>query len=178
MYPFDRWSGTADRWRRLWCSGQALVIHSHSDIQNCNARSQQVTMFFTLNEIVQWIGLTVFEIWINLITIAIFTVLLALKIDGVVNSAWWTIFAPLFVSDAMNAYFCCIVCIRMTLEVSYKASLYRVSWSCIFLGLTFVFKFLLCRKLQGDSAIEYSEVFAPLFILLQLIAVRACQLHQ
>ncbi|XP_068633460.1 transmembrane protein 203 [Battus philenor] len=135
-------------------------------------------MFFTLKEIVQWIGLTVFEIWINLITLTIFSALLALKIDGVVNSAWWTIFAPLFVSDAMNAYFCCIVCIRMNYESSYRASLYRASWSGIFLGLTFVFKFLLCRKLQGDSAIEYSEVFAPLFILLQLIAVRACQLHQ
>lgn len=108
-------------------------------------------MFFTLNEIVQWIGLTVFEIWINLITITIFSVLLALKIDGVVYSAWWTVFAPLFVSDAMNAYFCCIVCIRMNLESSYKASLYRASWSAIFLGLTFVFKFLLCRKLQGDQ---------------------------
>lgn len=134
-------------------------------------------MFFTLLEIVQWIGLTVFEIWINLITIFIFTVLLALKIEMVINSAWWTIFAPLFVSDAMNAYFCFIVCIRMSLDNSYKTCLYRVSWSIIFIGLTFVFKFLLCRKLQGDSAIEFSEVFAPLFILLQLIAIRACQLH-
>lgn len=135
-------------------------------------------MFFTLQEIVQWIGLTLFEIWINLITIFIFSVLLALKIEGVVTSAWWTIFAPLFVSDAMNAYFCCIVCLRMAIESSYKASLYRVSWSAMFIGLTFVFKFLLCRKLEGDSDIEFSEVFAPLFILLQLIAVRACQLHQ
>lgn len=135
-------------------------------------------MFFSLNEIVQWIGLTVFEIWINLITITIFTVLLALKLDGVINSAWWTVFAPLFVSDAMNAYFCCIVCIRMNLESAYKTALYRASWSSIFLGLTFVYKYLLCTKLEGDSGIEFSEVFAPLFILLQLVAVRACQLHQ
>ncbi|XP_077290773.1 transmembrane protein 203 [Arctopsyche grandis] len=135
-------------------------------------------MFFSLNEIVLWIGLTLFEIWINLVSVTIFSVLLALKIDGILTGSWWVIFSPLFISDALNAYFCVIIFIRMSLYNSLKISLYRASWSAIFLGLTFVFKFLLCKKLTGQSTIEYSEVFAPLFILLQFIAVRACQLHQ
>jgi len=136
-------------------------------------------MFFTLKEIVSWIGLTVFEIWINLFSITIFSILFALKVDGVLSESWWIIFSPLFISDGLNAYFCVIIFIRLSLYyTTLKASLYRASWSAIFLGLTFVFKFLLCKKLTGQSLIEYSEVFAPLFILLQLIAVRACQLHQ
>lgn len=135
-------------------------------------------MFFSLNEIVLWIGLTLFEIWVNLVSVTIFSVLLALKIDSILTESWWVIFSPLFISDALNAYFCVIIFIRMSLYNSLKISLYRASWSAIFLGLTFVFKFLLCKKLTGQSTIEYSEVFAPLFILLQFIAVRACQLHQ
>lgn len=136
-------------------------------------------MFFTISEIVRWLGLTVFEIWINLVAITIFTVLLALKFDpatSLYSSSWWVIFSPLFASDALNAYFCVIVFIRMQLENSLKVALLRASWSATFLLMTFLFKFLLCKKLLGQVTLEYSEIFAPLFILLQLIAVRACQL--
>ena len=31
---------------------------------------------------------------------------------------WWIVFSPLFVSDALNAYFCVIVFIRMYIDVS------------------------------------------------------------
>lgn len=131
-------------------------------------------MFFTIGEIVRWLGITVFEIWINLIALTIFTILLALKIDT--ENSWWIIFSPLFAADALNAYFCVIVFIRMQLENSLKVAILRASWSGTFLLMTFLFKFLLCKKLMGQVTLEYSEIFAPLFILLQLIAVRACQL--
>lgn len=136
-------------------------------------------MFFTIGEIVRWLGITVFEIWINLIALVVFTILLALKFDSnteFMHSSWWIIFSPLFASDALNAYFCVIVFIRMQLENSLKVALLRASWSGTFLLMTFLFKFLLCKKLMGQVTLEYSEIFAPLFILLQLIAVRACQL--
>ena len=32
--------------------------------------------------------------------------------------SWWVVFSPLFVSDALNAYFCVIVFIRMYIDVS------------------------------------------------------------
>jgi hypothetical protein len=136
-------------------------------------------MFFTLNELVQWLGLTVFEIWINLLAITLFTILLALRMENVItgDGAWWIVFAPLFAADGLNAYFCTIVYIRMQLERLYKVALFRVSWSFLFLVLLFVFKFLLCQKLSGKSSYEYSEVLVPIFILLQLIMVRACQMH-
>lgn len=135
-------------------------------------------MFFTIEEIVRWLGLTVFEIWINLISMLIFTIVFAIHFDpeiGVYNNSWWSIFIPLYAADALNAYFCIIIFIRMLLEMTLKFSILRVSWSATFLFLMFLFKFLLCKKLLGQSSLDYSEVFAPLFILLQLIAIRACQ---
>ncbi|XP_018562176.1 transmembrane protein 203 [Anoplophora glabripennis] len=135
-------------------------------------------MFFTIDELVRWLGLTVFEIWINLISILLFTILLAFKYDPnieVYNNDWWTIFFPLFAGDALNTYFCIIIFIRMLLEMTLKFSFMRISWSAIFLLMTFLFKFLLCKRLLGQVKLDYSEVFAPLYILLQLIAVRACQ---
>lgn len=135
-------------------------------------------MFFTINEIVKWLGLTVFEIWINLISLLVFTLTLAMKYDPDVDvyiNEWWTIFFPLFTGDALNAYFCIILFIRMIMETTFKFCIMKLVWSATFLTLVFVFKFLLCKKLLGQISLDYSEVFAPVYILLQLIAVRACQ---
>ncbi|XP_018318986.1 transmembrane protein 203 [Agrilus planipennis] len=135
-------------------------------------------MFFTIEEIVRWLGLTVFEIWLNLIALVVFSILLALKFDpttAVYHCSWWTIFLPLFASDALNAYFCIIIFIRMQLESSLKGALLRVSWSATFLFMTFLFKFFLCKKLMGQVSLDYNEIFTPLYILLQLVAIRACQ---
>lgn len=135
-------------------------------------------MFFVIEELVRWLGLTVFEIWINLISLLLFTILLAVKYDPTVDVYsinWWMIFLPLFAGDALNAYFCIIIFIRMLLENTLKFSLLRVLWSGTFLLMTFLFKFLLCKRLLGQVSLDYSEVFTPVFILLQLIAVRACQ---
>ncbi|XP_017892690.1 transmembrane protein 203 [Ceratina calcarata] len=137
-------------------------------------------MIFSLNELVHWLGLTIFEIWINLVSLTIFTVLLALKLDDnyfLGNQGWWIVFSPLFVADALNTYFCAIIFIRMRMEGMVKAAILRVTWSLTSLLSIFVFKYLLCKKLSGQSPLEYSEVLSPIFILLQLIAVRACQLH-
>ncbi|KAL1116605.1 hypothetical protein AAG570_005077 [Ranatra chinensis] len=137
-------------------------------------------MFFSLNELVQWLGLTVFELWINLISLCVFSVLVTLRTEGITDQSpdtWWIVFSPLFIADALNAYFCTIVLIRMYLEAMYKVAFLRVLWSFCFLTTIFVFEFLLCKKLSGQSSLEYSEVLSPVFILLQLMAVRACQLH-
>ena len=63
-------------------------------------------MFFTMHEMVKWLGLTVFEIWINQISLLIFTLMLAVKYDpdvDIYTNDWWLIFFPLFTGDALNA---------------------------------------------------------------------------
>lgn len=133
-------------------------------------------MIFTLRELVRWLGLTMIEILINVATILAFSVMVTLKLENQVSMSWWTACIPLFISDAFNAYFCVIIFIRQHIEGMYKAAALRSSWSFIHLLLVFLFKLLLCLKLEGQKNLAYSEVLSPLFILLMLIMVRACQL--
>lgn len=135
---------------------------------------------FKLSELVRWLGLTEFEIMVNLCGLLVFTITLALRISGTIGKHtvdWFTIFSPLFCIDICNAYFCIIVGIRMYLDSDNKRkALHRFMWSTYFLFLVAIFKYLLCLKLSGQTNLEYSEVFSPIFVLLQLVAVRACQL--
>ncbi|XP_031625321.1 transmembrane protein 203 [Contarinia nasturtii] len=135
---------------------------------------------FDLKELVQWLGLDEFEIFTNLIALFIFSIILAVRLAGDIaeeSMDWFTVFSPLFCGDICNSYFSIIVCIRMYLDNDNKRkALQRLLWSIKFLVLTGVFKYLLCLKLSGAQNLDYSEVFAPIFVLLQLVAVRACQL--
>lgn len=133
---------------------------------------------FELHELVQWLGLAEFEIFTNLVALFIFSIILAIRLAGDLPEAdWFFVFSPLFCGDLCNSYFSIIVGIRMYLDNDNKRkALQRLLWSVKVLVLTGVFKYLLCLKLSGAQNLEYSEVFAPIFVLLQLIAVRACQL--
>lgn len=135
---------------------------------------------FELQELVQWLGLDEFEIFTNLIGLFIFSIILAVRLAGDIaeeSMDWFTVFSPLFCVDVCNSYFSIIVGIRMYLDNDNKRkALQRLLWSVKFLVLTGVFKYLLCLKLSGAQNLDYSEVFAPIFVLLQLVAVRACQL--
>lgn len=137
-------------------------------------------MFFTLREVISFLGISVFEIWLNIISLTVFTFLLAFCLDESLPNTeqnWWQIFLPLFIADGLNCYFCVIVFIRMYLCGQVKNGFLCTTWSLSVLTLVFVFKFLLCRKLSGQSSLEYSEVVSPIFILLQLFLARACQMH-
>lgn len=135
---------------------------------------------FKLSELVRWLGLAEFEIFTNLVALLFFTIILSLRLAGHVSEEsinWFIVFSPLFCGDICNSYFSIIVGIRMYLDNDNKRkSLHRLLWSTKVLLLTGVFKYLLCLKLSGAQNLDYSEVFAPIFVLLQLIAVRACQL--
>ena len=137
---------------------------------------------FELRELLRWLGLTVFEIWTALLCFTVFTVLLTLRVENIISEeglSWWNVFLPLFVSDALNAYFCVIVFIRTYLEGAYKPAFIRALWSLFMISLLFVFKYLLCKKLSVgiEAKLEFSEVMTPVFILLQLVMIRACKLY-
>ncbi|CAL8141301.1 unnamed protein product [Orchesella dallaii] len=134
-------------------------------------------MFFNLQELGQWLGVTAYEIWIWLTSLAVFTVLLSLKLDGNMDFSWWVVFSPLFIGDALNAYFVVTVFIRMYIAKRVRPASLRTLWSLLQLVLVFLFEYLLCWKLTDSTQFEYSEVMAPLFILSQFIMIRACQLH-
>lgn len=133
---------------------------------------------FNLYEISHWLGLSCFEIFTHMVALLVFTILLTLKLEKYLPDAaldWFGIFSPLFLADLCNGYFTIIVVIR-SYDLMKRQSINRFMWSVNFLVLMIVFKYLLCLKLSGQSGLEFSEVFSPVFILLQLIAVRACNL--
>jgi len=134
-------------------------------------------MFITLKETTKWIGVTVFELWLYVLSLLIFSVLAVFKYEGYLGASWWAVFSPLFICDALNAYFVCIVFIRMYKAKNYRAAGLRLLSSIMLLVCIFVFELLLCQKINGDVNYQYSEVFAPTFVALQFLMVRACQTH-
>jgi hypothetical protein len=149
------------------CSSQNSFRHS----VNCRF----FIMLFTLNEIVQWLGMTAFEIWIHLVTLLVFSILSVLKYESVISITWWSTFTPLFIADGLNCYFCMIIFIRMIKDTDLRTASIRFLSSMLYLTLLFVFKILLCQKLSKTRIISSSESMAPIFILLQLVMIRACQ---
>ncbi|XP_063609309.1 transmembrane protein 203-like [Penaeus indicus] len=135
-------------------------------------------MFFSLWELTMWLGVTVLEMFIWLTAVLITLVLVVLRVEEVIpRMSWWVVLSPMFIADALNTYFCVIVLIRMYLNGVLKPAALRALWSFSVLTLGFIFKFLLCKKLVKPTEFEYSAVMSPVFILLQLIMIRACHLN-
>lgn len=151
-----------------------MKYYDYFGVKQCGQLNHH-TMLFTLNEIVQWLGMTAFEIWTHLVTLLVFSVMAVLKYESVINLSWWSVFTPLYIADGLNCYFCIIVFIRMVKETELRAAVIRFLSSMLYLTLLFVFKILLCQKLSRTRIISTSESMAPVFILLQLVMIRACQ---
>lgn len=134
-------------------------------------------MFFSWEEIVVWIGVTIFEAWIHTVCVIVFLLFMTLKLDGILDRSWWVVFSPLFVGNALSAYFCIIGFIRMYLEGLRKHAFIRTIWSITLLLFVSIFELLLIRKLMGYNTLEYSEILSPIFILLQLVTARTCRLY-
>lgn len=186
IFISSRWFPSAQRWGRLHYPAKNEFMPSHTYLspeqkpENVNHIVTFKPNMFKLSELVRWLGLTEFEILTNLVAILVFSIILTLKLSGDLAETsidWFGTFTPLFCGDVCNAYFCVIVGIRMYISNDNKRkALHRFLWSTYFLVLTAIFKYLLCLKLSGQTGLEYSEVFSPIFVLLQLVAVRACQL--
>ncbi|CAG2183377.1 unnamed protein product, partial [Oppiella nova] len=108
-------------------------------------------MILSFDEITKWFGVTLFEIFMVLVSLLIYSILLVLKIDTSLGDewlCWWSVHSPLFVCDALLSYFCIIVFIRQYLDGKYKMALFRAVWSVNQILLLFLSKLLLCFKLE------------------------------
>ena len=136
-----------------------------------------IMAFFTLKELVDWLGLTVFEIFLHSLGLLVFTLLLVLRLEGVLHATYWQVFSPLFICDGLGAYFCVIVFVRQCRDKEYRLAAMRLLSSLSLLVCSFMCKFLLCQRLAGGEEWSYGEVFAPVFVALQVLMIRACQVH-
>lgn len=119
-----------------------------------------------------------FQLFIFMLCMTVTMVLVMLSCAGDLpeSTTWLVVLSPMFVCDALNTYFCIIVLIRMYLYSMLRPALLRAMWSTAIIGLNFIFKFLLCRKLEDTTSLDFSAVLSPIFIILQLIMIRACHI--
>ena len=97
----------------------------------------QLTMLLTLKEIISWTQMSAFELFLHLVSVVVFTVLLALRVEGDLELSWSTVFAPLFICDGLSTYLCLIRFIRMLHQLHVKFQ--KVGVILIFLLLLYLF---------------------------------------
>lgn len=137
-------------------------------------------MFYNWLELSDWINTTPFEIFMFIVSLYAFSILLTFKLCVVplseLDISWWTVHSPLFIFDALSAYFCIIIFIRQNQAISFKEAIIRGFFSFKRIFLLFTFKMLLCLKLENQITINYSEAFLPLFYLIFVLMCRSFKL--
>ncbi|KAM9256826.1 transmembrane protein 203 [Cariama cristata] len=136
-------------------------------------------MLFSLRELVQWLGFATFEIFLHGLALLAFSVLLVLKVDGEASAlSWWVVFVPFFAADGLSTYFTTIVSVRLFQDGEKRLAVLRLFWILTILSLKFVFEMLLCQKLvERTRELWYGLIMSPVFILLQLLMIRACRVN-
>lgn len=133
-------------------------------------------MLFLKNELIRLLGVSIFEIWMSIIAFFLFTLFLALKLEDDITWSWWRVFLPLFAYDGLSAYFVAIVCIRLILDNEKRKAALRTLWNAFILSLLFIYKVLLCQRLQLESIASYSAIHVPVFVLLTMFTIRGCHI--
>ncbi|KAM3600365.1 uncharacterized protein V6R79_022169 [Siganus canaliculatus] len=139
-------------------------------------------MLFSLRELVQWLGFATFELFLHLLALLIFSMLVALQADMFApkHINWWLVFVPLFAADGLSTYFTAIVSIRLYQENEKRLAVLRLLWVLTVLSLKLVCEVLLCQKLEEHEQARdlwFGLIVSPLFILLQLLMIRACRVN-
>lgn len=137
-------------------------------------------MLFSLRELVQWLGFATFELFLHLLALMVFSMLVALQVDEFTGLSWWLVFVPLFAADGLSTYFTAIVSIRLYQDNEKRLAVLRLLWVLTVLSLKLVCEVLLCQKLaQQEQAKDlwFGLIVSPLFILLQLLMIRACRVN-
>lgn len=126
---------------------------------------------------IDWIGVTMFEIWMFSFFLIITLILLICKLDEIILSlTWFNVFLPLFISDALAGYFCLIIFIRQYINGYTKQAFYRAFYSFFQLFLVVFFKICLLNKLDGKK-IENSDLILCVGVLKIALLARLCIKH-
>lgn len=102
-----------------------------------------------------------------LLAVIPWTVLVGLRVDGVIDWSWWTVFTPCFVMIGVVAYLELIIGSRLMLVQKTRA---WVRWFAVatILTPTIAFAVLLAQKLNGETDRAWGTVFAPGWVLLTM----------
>jgi len=127
-------------------------------------------------KLLDWLGVTMFEIFLFSGFLLISIILLSCKLDGVLQLSWFNVFLPLYINDALAAYFCMIIFIRQYINGYVKQAFYRAIYSFFQLFLVCSLKVCLMFKLDGKK-IDNSDILLQLGILQAALLTRLCIKH-
>ena len=135
-----------------------------------------------IKSLTRWLVMTEFEMLLNVVGILIFSILISIKLDFNDNITWKEVFAPLFIADGLQAYFCVIVFIRQLSESETKDAVFRYIISFLLLASRVSFKLLTFFVVTGPNGNEknfkFQYVAIPLFFHLSLLMLRSCRLKK
>lgn len=80
-----------------------------------NRRVWSTTMLLSLREMIVWLGLGPFEAFLHSLGLLVFSVLLTLRVEGVLSAStsWQLVFSPLYVAIAVDTYFNMVMYTRL-----------------------------------------------------------------
>lgn len=133
-------------------------------------------MILNIRELISWLGLSIFEIWLHVVSLLVFSVLLAVKLEHDDSMTWWNVFIPLFACEGCVAYFSAIVFMRLFLAGNRRLAGTRTFWTTVTIVLFLTYKIMLCQLLEKQRT-DYVVIHVPVFIFLKVLAVRACQVE-
>lgn len=122
-----------------------------------------------------WLGLSPFELSLQVISVLATTILIPLKMEKDVDITWWTVLSPIWIANAMWLYFRFIVYLRIYFHFSRslrQGGLQSLVWTIAATSLLFAFEMLLCQHLEHMRH-RLSTVLVPIFILISFLLVRS-----
>lgn len=136
-------------------------------------------LIMNLKTLSRWLLMTEFEMFLNVISFTVFSILLCLRLDFCSNIEddnnmnncsglslkWFYVFLPLFLVDLLQANFISIVFMRQMRENKSREGIVRLFFSLLFLMTRFLFKFAIYflvtrsiyKTVKIDSHGEVSE---------------------
>lgn len=138
-----------------------------------------------MKSVTRWLVMTEFEMLLNIVGLFATTILVCLKLDYAYAVSWKLVIMPMFVGDALQAYFCIIVFIRQFFQYQAKPAVLRLIISSLFVAIRFSFKIYVYLILNVDSESSDNEGLKrfdygsfPLFLHLTMLIFRSCQLKK
>ncbi len=136
-----------------------------------------------LREMVVWLGIGPFEGAVHSLGLLVFSILLTLKVEMVINSTWHLLFLPLYMALFIDAYYNAILVTRMALYSVKKASnrVFSVGYSAMTilrLAVLLYFEIQTATYLNSPSTTAGSIIIPPLTLLLMYLSLRFLLLYR
>jgi hypothetical protein len=126
-----------------------------------------------------WFLMTEYEMFLNVLSVFVATLLLALKIDSSSTGLTWLhVFLPLFIVEGLQVYFLFMVAFRFYYESKIANVLHILLVCAVVVTLKFLAKLLLYLNTTHTVSIKYALTSLPVFFILIFLLFRSCTLNR